>query len=260
MPPPGGCWYTDGSALFWRASAFSLVRERRTAFRAGGGSHVCVLATLRHVASGRTVVAGATHLKAKPSAENEALRTAQAQEYMALAAEEAARADADTEGDAAAAAVAAAVATTGGRVGRAASEARPRKQKTPVILMGDFNTDPVDAGNVAATCVPAVLSSKALAPPLRSAYALPAGSVGGGGGGGGGAGAAVSYSTWKVRGDKSVKHIIDYVFHNGEAAANGLRLTDTLGVPDEAEVEPTRFPGFRYPSDHVMIGAKFALS
>ena len=131
---------------------------------------------------------------------------------------------------------------------------------TPTLIVGDFNTDPVDTPRLKVTTVPAILASKELHPPLRSAYPLPRK-------------CDEAFTTWKVRGASAVKHVIDFIFHNGnngtdresssngvsEDAPNGLRLTDTLAVPVDADVEPTRLPGFRYPSDHVMIAARFEL-
>ncbi len=36
-----------------------------------------------------------------------------------------------------------------------------------------------------------------------------------------------------------------------------MRCTHFLSVPEGEEVEEGGFPGFRYPSDHLLIAAKF---
>ena len=49
-------------------------------------------------------------------------------------------------------------------------------------------------------------------------------------------------------------HVIDYIFHTSQ-----LKCTDVLGPPAAADLEPTRLPGMRAPSDHLPIAAKFAI-
>ena len=51
-----------------------------------------------------------------------------------------------------------------------------------------------------------------------------------------------------------VKHTIDYIFHDA-----GLRATRVLAPPQEAELEPARLPGLRYPSDHLSLVAEFEI-
>lgn len=103
------------------------------------------------------------------------------------------------------------------------------------LLLGDFNTDPFDTKKITATCIPYVLSKS-----LKSAYPLRPLSEG-------------DYTTWKIRGPKESKHVIDYIFYDD------LECKSILSIPKDDEVEPTRFPGFRYPSDHIAIGAKFSI-
>jgi mRNA deadenylase 3'-5' endonuclease subunit Ccr4 len=62
------------------------------------------------------------------------------------------------------------------------------------------------------------------------------------------------YTTWKFRENKETRRIIDYIFYAG-----GLQCTSTLQVPNEEDLEATRLPGLRYPSDHMMIAAEFTL-
>ena len=51
-----------------------------------------------------------------------------------------------------------------------------------------------------------------------------------------------------------VKHTIDYIFHDA-----GLRATRILAPPQEAELEPARLPGLRYPSDHLSLVAELEI-
>ena len=38
-----------------------------------------------------------------------------------------------------------------------------------------------------------------------------------------------------------------------------MRCTHVLGTVHEDEIEKTALPGFKYPSDHLAVGAKFIL-
>ncbi len=105
----------------------------------------------------------------------------------------------------------------------------------PIILMGDFNADPDGDGN---TCIKSVLCKS---PNFRSAYDLD----------------DQFFTTWKTRGDKTVRHVIDYIFYNN---VKGFKCSQVLNIPDDKEIEPTKLPGFRHPSDHLNIGAKFQLT
>ena len=67
------------------------------------------------------------------------------------------------------------------------------------------------------------------------------------------------YSTWKTRGKVKIKRVIDYIFHNSQDI-RGVHCTHILGLPEEEEMEPHRLPGFRYPSDHLAIAARFRIS
>ena len=63
------------------------------------------------------------------------------------------------------------------------------------------------------------------------------------------AAAAAAYAAAAAR-----SHVIDYIFHTSQ-----LKCTDVLGPPAAADLEPTRLPGMRAPSDHLPIAAKFAI-
>jgi len=117
------------------------------------------------------------------------------------------------------------------------------EKEVPILVLGDFNADHPSA-NRGESCVAKVLdhhkTSDSSCPPYYSAYPVdppPAG----------------YFTTWKTRGAETVKRVIDYIFHSN------LACTDTLCIPDEKEIEVDQLPGLRYPSDHMMIAAKFDL-
>lgn len=110
-----------------------------------------------------------------------------------------------------------------------------------VVLAGDFNTDAYDIpGQHTASCIAAVRGFAS--PKLESAYPVCASAD------------DPAFSTWKVRGTKEAKHFIDYIWHSA-----GLHCANLLSTPTDDEVEPCRFPGPKYPSDHLSIGAQFFL-
>ena len=63
-----------------------------------------------------------------------------------------------------------------------------------------------------------------------------------------------SYSTWKTRKSGTTRRVIDYIFHTGE---DGLQCKEVLSIPSDDVLERTYLPGFRYPSDHLLVAAKF---
>ena len=105
----------------------------------------------------------------------------------------------------------------------------------PTILMGDFNSDP-DGDEK--TCIKSVLSRQ---PQLSSVYDLERHNF---------------FTTWKSRGHKTARRIIDYIFYND---SKGFRCSHVLSIPKDEQIEATKLPGFRYPSDHLSIGSKFEL-
>lgn len=108
-----------------------------------------------------------------------------------------------------------------------------------MVILGDFNTDPFDvSGEHMARAVPAVLDSAA--PKFLSAYPLPQSSEKG------------DYTTWKRRGTKEDRHVIDYIFHSPSLQPRAL-----LGMPPAEAIDTNRLPGFKYPSDHMAIAAEF---
>jgi endonuclease/exonuclease/phosphatase family metal-dependent hydrolase len=94
-----------------------------------------------------------------------------------------------------------------------------------VIILGDFNTEPQSD------------SIKKMQTHYTSAYNLEDNAL---------------VTTWKTRGSDTVRRVIDYIFYSN------LKCTATLSIP-LAEMEELKLPSLRYPSDHILIGAKFEL-
>lgn len=113
-----------------------------------------------------------------------------------------------------------------------------------VIVLGDFNADPPistsDDGAISRVLKRGIqTSTKSSSSPMYSAYDLSE---------------PTFYTTWKTRGSATVRRIIDYIFYSGS-----LTCKATLRVPPEDELDSTKLPGLRYPSDHMMIAAKFRI-
>eukprot|EP00956_Cyclotella_meneghiniana_P028237 scaffold65051_cov65-Cyclotella_meneghiniana.AAC.2 len=112
-----------------------------------------------------------------------------------------------------------------------------------IIILGDFNSEPNDAS------VQHVLQRDVNSRVMQSAYNLNDESL---------------YTTWKERKDGTVCRTIDYIFYsshteqtNKEVACELIR-EEILAVPKKESVGEL-FPGFRYPSDHLLIAAKFGI-
>lgn len=183
------------------------------------GNQLCILATLRHRVSGKAIVAAVTHLKA--SAANEKVRKRQVLQLLP---------EIDDE---------------------AKSVARTERLNgdVPILILGDFNADPPrQLGFSGESSVGQVLKHKligsrstpASSERYRSAYEIND--------------PAKLFTTWKIRGKNEAKRVIDYIFYGGP-----LNCTSTLDAPSTEEIEPSKLPGFRYPSDHLLIAAKFKL-
>jgi hypothetical protein len=115
-----------------------------------------------------------------------------------------------------------------------------------IIFAADHNADAYDVTEkgavINATCVPAVV--KAERPRLKCAYPLPTSE-------------ADMFTTWKKRGQYEAKHTIDYIWYSKDPSM--LRCLERLAGVPAAEMAPARLPGFRYPSDHLSLWAKFEL-
>lgn len=126
-------------------------------------------------------------------------------------------------------------------------QAAVAERDIPVLIMGDFNADPPAHLSFDESSVGAVLSNHLFKDseftPLRlqSAYEIdpPSNDL---------------FTTWKTRGTQTVKRIIDYIFYTEQ-----LTCTSTFSVPKDDKLEAGKLPGLRYPSDHLMIAAKFCL-
>jgi len=282
-------WYSDGCAIFYKKDMFELVSKKEGIYNVG--TQVYLILTLRHKESGQVLVVAATHLKAKNDEMNEKIRTAQAIQLYEMVSHIADEVREKTwpirkkkrgAGDDRSVARnnISAENVNGLMEGNGKPVERDNKKNicqsmTPIIMMGDFNADPTGEGK---TCIKSVNSkphSSPLLPRLCSAYPINSSSM---------------FTTWKTRGANTVKRVIDYIFFHGdlgqavicrdENVINGtmvdkngemkrpysivggnvaMQCTHVLDVPKENEMETELLPGFRYPSDHILIGAKFKM-
>jgi mRNA deadenylase 3'-5' endonuclease subunit Ccr4 len=117
-----------------------------------------------------------------------------------------------------------------------------------VLVLGDFNADPPGKISSQSSSVGRILASQlhslsSSTEPvhLRSSYQIdpPADSF---------------FTTWKIRGPTTSRRVIDYIFYAGK-----LKCTETLQMPKVSDLEVTKLPGLRNPSDHMMIAAKFEI-
>ncbi len=253
-------WYSDGCALFYKNDAFDLISQTVGTYNVG--TQVYIVATLRHKSTGRVIVVAVTHLKAKhhpPS--NEQMRICQVKELLQCVKESVDRAASEF--------------STGIHHVGSSSSSSPSSSSSsidiPIVVMGDFNSHPNNNGkdkgkdddeDQSESCIQSVLSSQQIQ--LSSAYCLDSNDNDGNG----------IFTTWKTRGDKTVRRIIDYIFHNSNSnngslrskststsTSNdmGFRCTQVLSIPKDDEIEVEKLPGLRYPSDHMSIGARFEI-
>ena len=177
-------WYSDGCAIFYRSSAFVFESAERNQYEAG--NQVCLVARLRHRATGKNVQVVATHLKAQQNEECEVMRQQQVDELLQMI----------------------------------------LQGPDPTIVAGDFNAEPSSE------------SAKKMQESFASAYDLKDPNF---------------ITTWKTRGTDTKKRVIDYLFHS-----TSLKCSDVLSIPYQ-EMEEQQLPSLRYPSDHILIAAKFQL-
>lgn len=125
-----------------------------------------------------------------------------------------------------------------------------------ILILGDFNSEPADES---VTCILSQEESKnsynKKSWKFQSAYPLP---------GKDSEDDNSLFTSWKTRKDGTIRRIIDYIFHASHekdiAVEDGkglLHCTHFLSAPEDGEVEKGRLPGLRYPSDHLLIAAKF---
>lgn len=108
--------------------------------------------------------------------------------------------------------------------------------KMPVLILGDFNTETPATSPLPDSSLNQIIMGTS----FKSLYPVDS---------------SMLYTTWKTRGSVTVKRVIDYIFYRGS-----LDPVARLGVPEERELEPTKLPGLRYPSDHVLIAGRFHLN
>lgn len=210
-------YYSDGAALFWKKSVFSLLisQQRQTVEQEVEGVEEKrnskplkvphVLAVLTHLKSSWPIAVAVTHLKSKKGAELEAMRSRQISGVL-----------------------------------KGLSSLATEHNCAHSMLMGDFNTSPLDEKDYKASTVRTVENWQA--PQFASAYLLPTKK------------SDPQYTTWKKRGDTEAKQVIDYIF-----VSPNFRPTQTLSPPHSSDLDPSRLPGLKYPSDHLAIAAQMTL-
>jgi endonuclease/exonuclease/phosphatase family metal-dependent hydrolase len=205
-------WYSDGCCLFWKSDTFALVTERKLYYQSGKNQGL-IVATLRHIVSGKAMIVAVTHLKARRGSANEQIRWNQVQELLDVVQQEVTQTTVNDSVD-----------------------------HVPVLILGDFNADPEEAsircllnysnkgGIVANTTRNETV--------YKSAYPIHDSEM---------------FTSWKIRGTQATKRTIDYIFYRD------LSCKATLNIPGAEELELTKLPGLRAPSDHLNIAAKFCL-
>jgi Endonuclease/Exonuclease/phosphatase family len=115
----------------------------------------------------------------------------------------------------------------------------------PIIVLGDFNADPPIKNSLPISTISRLLQHNADAASnlYASAYNIDNPDT-------------KDFTTWKIREKVESKRIIDYIFFR----SSHIRCVATLQIPDEKEIELSKLPGLRYPSDHMLIGAQFLLN
>ena len=177
------------------------------------GNQVYLIATLQHRLTKKYVVFAITHLKAQQNEVNEVLRSRQVDELLASIDDEVMRLT-NTFPD----------------------------EKIQIVVMGDFNADPPSSANCNCSAVQKLLAHKT--PTIDDAYSSTY---------------AIDesldsmFTTWKIRGSKVSKRIIDYICYAGSS----IRCIATYKIISANDIEDSKLPGLRHPSDHLLIAAKF---
>lgn len=220
-------FYSDGVAVFWRREKFSKVcfeGEARMISSAVAVKVTCCIVTLKHINTGNELVVATTHLRAKVNQDSEDKRAAQLLHVL--------------------------------------QKGHEIAGERPFILSGDFNTTAtatevdtkpegtsMQSNRVISMCK---MWSK---PPLASAYPLATSREQTGADPTDEQSNTVSddeYTTWKKRKSGEVKRSIDYIWYDKSA----FKCVRWLKAPKSTEVESSRFPGLRAPSDHIPIVAE----
>jgi endonuclease/exonuclease/phosphatase family metal-dependent hydrolase len=216
---PGVClgWYSDGCMLAWKSSMFDLLRFRTGDYTVG--NQVFVVAMLQHKYSKQKIVVAVTHLKAQQSEVNEVIRSRQVEELLIVIDNEV----------------------------KQLTDISFNEQ-VPIIVLGDFNADPPSQIDFECSAIQKILNHRieTINSPqefcYKSAYNIDDRS-------------GDLFTSWKIRGTKVSKRIIDYIFFAGSS----IQCTATLKVASRNHIEATKLPGLRHPSDHLHIAAKFEI-
>jgi len=234
----------DGCALFWRRDVLRADELQSMQYVHGlngptrGSNQVAILAALRPHGAVSPILFAVTHLSAAKNAEGEKARAAQMGELCAAL--------------------------------RTSSE-RLRAAATVALL--DMNASPYPSscktsGDAYAPAAYAVATT-----PAEGGLGDPLGGGVGGGGMSGGYGAEArpttalpfrsayraalgvepEWTTWKKR-EAELQLTIDYILISAAVTVQRVLLP-----PDAADVDPPRLPGWRYPSDHVMLAAEISV-
>jgi len=109
--------------------------------------------------------------------------------------------------------------------------------ETTITCM-DMNASPCASGAAAykPEAYPAALSTG-----MRSAYAVVLGDE-------------PAYTTYKIRGAYEAKHTIDYILISPSVGVRRVLLP-----PEEADIDSSALPGWRYPSDHIALMAELLI-
>jgi mRNA deadenylase 3'-5' endonuclease subunit Ccr4 len=111
-----------------------------------------------------------------------------------------------------------------------------------VVVLGDFNADPPSLMNSDRSAIQKLLTHKihGIDECYHSAYKIDDSLDN-------------SFTTWKIRAHNECKRIIDYIFYAGSS----LRCLATYKAVSPSDIEDSKLPGLRHPSDHMHIAAKF---
>ena len=112
-------------------------------------------------------------------------------------------------------------------------------REVPTIVLGDFNAEPSE--DAAKNFVDGIDNGSLQS--FASAYP-----------------ADIPYSTWKTRGTNTVRRVIDYIFYKPCCNVDGTPIFECkefLALPAEEDMEEQGMPGFRSPSDHLALAARF---
>ena len=206
-------WYSDGCVLAWKTCTFNLIHECSGDYTVG--NQVYIIATLQHRLTMKYLVVAVTHLKSQQNEINEKVRCRQVDELLSA---------------------------IDGEVMRLANAFSG--EQAQIVVLGDFNSDPPSTIDFDCSAIQKLLGHKNpivhVPYQYRSAYAIdnPPEDM---------------FTTWKIRGTKVSKRIIDYVFYAGSS----IRCIATYKTIDPNGIEDSKLPGLRHPSDHLHIAAKF---